>query len=67
MLCSLDLAPVDRAVEILLSVSRFWSTGGTTVKNLTIGGRPAGRPTAGNPAELDPNGYIFEAYKMGLF
>ena len=38
-----------------------------TVKNLTIGGRLGGRLTAGFPAELDPNGYIFEAYKLGLF
>ena len=37
------------------------------VRNPTVGGGPAGRPTAGNPVELDPNGYIFEAYKMGLF
>jgi len=38
-----------------------------TVENLIVGGRPGGRPTAGFPAELDPNGYIFEAYKLGLF
>ena len=38
-----------------------------TVKNPTIGGRSGGRPTAGFPAELDPNGYIFKAYKLGLF
>ena len=37
-----------------------------TVENPTVGGRPAGRPTAGVPAELDPNDYIFEVYKLGF-
>ena len=34
-----------------------------TVENLIVGGRPI----AVFPAELDPNDYIFEAYKLGLF
>jgi len=42
-LCSLDLAPVDR-----------WHNGRKSNR-----WHNAGRPTAGNPAELDHNGYIF--------
>ena len=36
------------------------------VRNLTVHGRPGGRPTAVQTAELASNGHIFEAYKRGF-
>ena len=71
--CSLEMAPVDRAVDRqrvsalcirLRSTDR--STGGSTVGNPTIGGRPAGRLTAVWTAELASNGQILDAYKSGF-
>jgi len=56
-LCSLDLAPAtgwSTGKMLLLSVFRSRSTGGTTVENSTVGGRPAGRSTVASATDLDP-------------
>ena len=37
-----------------------------TVRNPTVGDRPAGRPTADQAAELTSNSHIFKAYKRGF-
>ena len=73
-LCSLDLAPVDQAVDrqrACFLYSGLGRPGDRPVAQRSeiwpLAGRPGGRPTTGFPAELDPNGYIFEAYKLGLF
>ena len=62
--------PVDRAFNrqaiAQLAVDRPVDRPSLTVGNPTVGGRPGGRPTAVQTAELASNGQIFGAYKLGL-
>ena len=74
--CTACLAsrPVDRAVDRPKS-SALWiwprsigrSTGGTTVRNLTVGRSPDGRLTAEIPAELSPTVSFWILFIWGSF